>query len=187
MNFNNYNVFDLKNNIKKDNDLTMYSVEEATIIKETTYEIMDIVQVIKEVEVPIEVMVERIPPRYIEYDIDDIKDIKKHLMIGFVYQLEILTPSERTIYIGSTKNPNERLNNHKNNLKLNEHHNKDLQKAYNKGKSNLEFKFSLIDGVKMYEASKLRYLEHKALIDVASKYHNRLDSLGRKITVVYSS
>ncbi|WP_288222523.1 GIY-YIG nuclease family protein [uncultured Clostridium sp.] len=172
MKFINYNVFDLKNNIKKYNDLAIDITDKSTIIKE--------------VKVPIEITVERIPSRYIEYDIDDIKNINKHLMVGFVYQLEMLTPSTRTVYIGSTKHPEERLNDHKNNLKSNEHHNKDLQKAYNRGKLNIEFKFSLIDGVKIYEASRLRDLEHHILIDAASKYHNRLDSLGRKITVVYS-
>ena len=49
-----------------------------------------------------------------------------------------------------------------------------------------KFKFSIIKTVEEYEISTLVAQENDLVVEIASRYHNTLDSKCRKIIVVYS-
>lgn len=61
-----------------------------------------------------------------------------------VYIYKILCVENNRVYIGQTKNPNRRWRQHKSDLKLNKHRNKNLQYDYNVYGLN-DFKFSIIE------------------------------------------
>ena len=120
-----------------------------------------------------------------KYDIDrDTKNIKE-IASGYIYQLEVLMKNERLVYIGSTKNPKHRFKAHVHNLKKRKHHNKSLQNLYKEDEVD-KFKFSIIKTVEEYEISTLVAQENDLVVEIASRYHNTLDSKCRKIIVVYS-
>ena len=126
-----------------------------------------------------------IPDEYIE-DIDKIKTFNEKKYLYCIYQLELITKGKRFIYIGSTKNPKVRYKTHIDSLKLNKHHNKELQLAYNDYKdSEIKYKFSIIDGT--FNKNELLQKEHSWVIKVASRYHNKYDKHGRELLVVHSS
>lgn len=120
-----------------------------------------------------------------KYDIDkDTENIERYAS-GYIYQFEVLMKSKRLVYIGSTKNPKNRFKTHIHNLKNGKHHNKSLQNLYKEDEVD-KFKFSIIKTVEEYEISTLVAQENDLVIEIASRYHNTLDSKSRKITVVYS-
>lgn len=158
MNFLIYNVFDLGKN-KPVYKNGMFNVDEPVLSK--------------------------LQAKSIKYDIDkDTENIKRHAS-GYIYQLEVLMKNKRLVYIGSTKNPKNRFKTHVHNLKKGKHHNKSLQNLYREDEVD-GFKFSIIKTVEKYEISTLVAQENDLVVEIASRYHNTLDSKCRKIIVVYS-
>lgn len=104
---------------------------------------------------------------------------------GYVYLFQLITKYNRYLYVGSTKNPKKRECEHIKNLKRNRHHNKTLQSKYNVHMNeNIDFKFTVIESTS--DLKNLVNKEHDTLIDISSRYHNKLDNKNRIITVVYS-